>query len=80
MKQEFFFTKAAPVQSIADIIPLGFWLILLSGMFILSYTTIYFFVKNFLFFECFYFSEYDNQMFLFVFWLRNRPSIKYVRN
>ena len=23
-KQEFFFTKAAPVQSIADIVPLGF--------------------------------------------------------
>ena len=48
-------------------------------MFILYYTIIYFFVKNF-FFECLYFSEYDIRMFLFVFWLRNRPSIKYVRN
>ena len=31
------------------------------------------------FFECLYFSEYDIGM-LFVFWLRNRPSIKDVRN
>ena len=78
-KQEFFFTKVAPVQSITDVVLLGFWLILLPGMFISSYTTIYFFVKNF-FFECLYFSEYDIRMFLFVFWLRNRPFIKYVRN
>ena len=27
-KQEFFFTKVAPVQSITDIVLLGFWLIL----------------------------------------------------
>ena len=46
-------------------------------MFISSYTTIYFFVNNF-FFKCSYVSEYDIQM-LFVFWLRNRPSIKYVQ-
>ena len=45
-KQEFFFTKVAPVQSITDIVLLGFWLILLPWMFISSYTTIYFFVKN----------------------------------
>ena len=45
-KQGFFFTKVAPVQSITDIALLGFWLILLPGMFI-SYSTItYFFVKN----------------------------------
>ena len=62
-----------------DIVLLGFSLILLPGMFISYYTIIYFFVKNF-FFECLYFSEYDIRMFLFVFWLRNRPSIKYVRN
>ena len=49
-------------------------------MFISSYTTIYFFVTNFFFSECLYFSEYDIRMFLLVFWLRNRPSIKYVRN
>ena len=47
-------------------------------MLISSYTAIYFFIKNF-FFECLYFSEYDIRMFLFVFfWLRNRPSIKYI--
>ena len=48
-------------------------------MFISSYTTTYFFVKNF-FFEYIYFSEYDIRMFLFVFWFSNRPSIKYIRN
>ena len=35
--------------------------------------------KNF-FFEYLYFSEYDSPMLLFVFWLRNIPSIKYVCN
>ena len=45
--QEFSFTKVASVQSIADIVLLSFLLILLPGMFISSYTTIYFFVKNF---------------------------------
>ena len=38
------------------------------------------FLKNYLFFECLYFSEYDIRMLLFIFWLTNRPSIKYVRN
>ena len=61
-KQEFFFTKVAPIQSITDIVLLGFSLILLSGMFISYYTTIYFFVNNF-YFECLYFSEYDIRMF-----------------
>ena len=65
-KQEFFFTKVAPVQSITDIVLLGFSLILLPGMFILYYTIIYFFVNNF-FFESLYFSEYDIRMFLFIF-------------
>ena len=46
-KQEFFFNKVAPVQSIADIVPLNFWLILLP--FISSCTTIYFFIKNIFF-------------------------------
>ena len=46
-KQEFFFTKVAPVQSITDIILLGFSLILLLGMFISHYTIICFFVNNF---------------------------------
>ena len=57
---------------------MSFLLILLS--FISSNTTIYFFVMNYFFFECLYFSEYDIWMLLFIFWLRNRPSIKYVRN
>ena len=78
-KQEFFFTKEIPAQSITDIVLLGFWLMLLLSMFISSYTTICFFVKIF-FLECLYFSEYGIQMFLFVFRLRNSPSIKYVRN
>ena len=71
--------KQPPVQSIADIVLLGFSLILLPGIFISYYTIIYFFVNKF-FFECLYFSEYNIRMFLFVFWLRNRSSIKYVRN
>ena len=78
-KQEFFFRKVAPVQSITDIALLRLWLILLPGMFISSYTIIYFYVNNF-FFKCLYFSEYDIRMFLFVFWSRNRSYINYVRN
>ena len=61
-KLEFFFTKAATVQRITDVLLLGFSLILLPGMFISYYTIIYFFVNNF-FFECLYFSEYDIQIF-----------------
>ena len=37
--QEFFFTKIAPVESITDVVLLDFLLMLLSGMFISSYTT-----------------------------------------
>ena len=50
-KQEFFFTKVALVQSMTDIkhVLLGFWLMMHSGMFISSYTTVYFFVNNFFF-------------------------------
>ena len=46
-KQEFLFTKVTPVKIINDILLLGFWLTLLPWMVISSYTTIYFFVKNF---------------------------------
>ena len=46
-KQELFFTKVGPVQSITDIVLLSFSLKLLPRMFILYYTIIYFFVKNF---------------------------------
>ena len=45
-KQEFSFIKVAPVQGITDILLLGFWLTLLSWMFITSYNTIYFFVNK----------------------------------
>ena len=65
-KQELFFTKVGPVQSITDIVLLSFSLKLLPRMFILYYTIIYFFVNNF-FFESLYFSEYDIRMFLFIF-------------
>ena len=74
-KQEFFFTKVSPVQSIFDIELLDFLLIRFPFN-----TTIYFFVKNYFFSECFYFSEYSIRMLLFVFWLRNTSSTKYVRN
>ena len=45
--------------------------------FILHYNL---FFRKELFFEYLYFSEYNIRMFLFIFWLRNRLSIKYVRN
>ena len=79
LSRSFSLQTQTPLKSITDIVLLGFSLILVPGMFISYYTAIYFFVKNF-FFECLYFSEYDNRMFLFVFWLKNRSSIKYVRN
>ena len=63
-RQEFFFTKVAPVQSMTEMVLLNFWLILLSWTFSSSYTTIYFFAKKFIFsnvyisvstiFECVY--------------------------
>ena len=46
--------------------------------FILHYRL--FFRKEIYSLECFYFSEYDIRMFLFVFWLRKGQPIKYVRN
>ena len=39
-----------------------------------------FFRKEIYFFECFFFSQYDISMSLYVFWLRKEPSIKYVHN
>ena len=48
-RQEFYLTKVATVQSINGIILLDFSLILLSWKFISCYTTIYFFVKKFIF-------------------------------
>ena len=78
-KQEFFFTKVAPVQSITDIALLSFWLILLllNIYFILHYNV---FFRKLFFFECSYFSEYDIRMSFFVFWLRGRLFTKYLRN
>ena len=78
-KEEFFFAKVAPVKKHKWHFTLRFWLILLPWMLILSYINIYFLV-NIVFFECLYFSEYDIRMFLFAFWLRNRPFITYLRN
>ena len=62
--QEFFFTKIAPVESITDVVLLDFLLMLLSGMFISSYTTNLLFRKEIVFlnvyismntvFECLY--------------------------
>ena len=52
----------------------------LSVHFILRY--LFFFRKEF-FFECLYFTEYDIRKFFFGFfgfWLKNKPSIKYVSN
>ena len=48
-KQEFFFTKVAPVQSITNIVLLDFLLMLLYWMFILSYNPIYFSANKFIF-------------------------------
>ena len=78
-KQEFFFTEVALVQSITDIVLVSLLINTApqNVYFILHYHL--FFVKIF-FFEYLYLSEYDIRMFLFVSWLRNRPSIKYVRN
>ena len=47
----------------------------LNVYFILHYCSFFRFIFEFL-----YFSEYDIRMFLFIFWLRGRPPIKYSRN
>ena len=47
-KQKFSFKRVAPIQSITDIVLLGFWLMLLSWMFISYYSNIYFYVKEFI--------------------------------
>ena len=78
-KQKFLFTIVARVQSMTDIVLLGFWLILLHWMFFSSYTTVSFFVYNIYLivyisvntiFECSY---------LFFGWWK-RPAIRYVCN
>ena len=76
-RQEFFLTKVEFVQSITDIALLNFCLMLLSWMFILSCTTIFFFRKEIYLFKWLHINEYDIQMPLYVFWLRKGPSIKY---
>ena len=48
-----------------NIVLFGFWLMLLSWMFISSYTTIYFLVKKFIFSNV-YFIEYNILMSLYV--------------
>ena len=66
-KQEFFFAKLVPRTNHNWHCTIG-------------YLILFFRKEDIYFFECLYFSEYDIGMLLFVFWLRNRPSIKYVRN
>ena len=66
-KQEFFFAKLVPRTNHNWHCTIG-------------YLILFFRKEDIYFFECLYFSEYDVGMLLFVFWLRNRPSIKYVRN
>ena len=53
-------------------------MLLISVYFILYYHL--FFRKEIYFFESLYFSDSDIRMPLYVFWLRKRPSITYVRN
>ena len=78
-KQEFLFSKVAPRKSKTDIVLLGF---LINA----APRTVYFnlhyhsFFRKELFFQSLYFSEYDIRMILFIFWLRNRLSIKYAHN
>ena len=82
-RQGFLFTKVAPVESITDIVLLDFWLMLLSWMFISSYTTILSALLNVYFilhYHFIFFSGYDIRMSLYDFWLINGPSIKYVHN
>ena len=52
IKQEFFFTKVAPLQSITDIVLLIFWLLLLHGIFLqrISFSNAYISVN--MIFEC----------------------------
>ena len=70
-----FFTKTALVLHITDIVLLDFWLLLLSWMFISSYTTIYFLVKKLFYriflsqwmrysnvFECFFIENRGHQL------------------
>ena len=73
-RQGVFFAKVTPVQSITDIV---FWLMLLSWIFTLSYTTIYFSEGNF-FFECLHFSKYNIGMSLYFFgWERGHQLSTY---
>ena len=52
-RQEFLFTKVAPVQSINYVVLLDFWLMLLFWMFISSYTIIYIFRRKIYFSNAF---------------------------
>ena len=77
-RQEFFFTKVAPVQSITDIVLFLISAALLNIYFFLHYHLV--FRKEIYFFKCLYFSEYDIRMSWCVFWSRKGPSTKYVCN
>ena len=75
-KQEFFIYKSRPrinhnwhctFRFLINNAPMNVYFILHCHLF---------FRKEFFFFECLYFGEYDIRKFLFVFWLRNRPSME----
>ena len=67
------------IQSITDNVLLNFWLMLFCWMFIWFYTTIYFFVKKFMFLNNYISVNTKFECLYMFFWLRNGPSIKYVR-
>ena len=78
-KQEFFLYKISFRTKHNWHCFIGFLIITapLNVYFILHY---HLFFRNFFFLEGLYYSKYDIWIFLFVFWLRYRPSIKYVHN
>ena len=77
-RQKFFFRKVAPVQSITDIVLLDFCLVLPSWMFISFYTTIYFFVKKFIFSNvCIFMNTIFESLYIFFGWEREHQLSTY---
>ena len=76
-KQDFFFTKLVPLQSVNHILQFGFWLILLR---VVSHTLLPFIFPKELFFLKFIFKWIRNWNVLICFLFENRESNKYVRS
>ena len=76
-KQDFFFTKLVPLQSVNHILQFGFWLILLH---VVSHTLLPFIFPKELFFLKFIFKWIRNWNVLICFLFENRESNKYVRS